>query len=313
MAFAIGTVFYLLLAVAFVGAVHPRRSCTLAEPAAQRAALGPYITLTTQAGLGWLATLLPSTPSCLLAAPAWSTSGLRRGSSYGLGRNGYFPRIISYDRPRGVPIVSIVICFVIGMLTFLPFPDWYGLVGLITSATVIMYAMAPLALTGLRKQDPTRERKYKLPAAPILCPVAFVLANIVVYVSGYAHYSGSTCSSRSGLSSSSAYQVALAGGEADDTQLPLRVVDLPVVRRAARYFLARPVRRLAAQGVRHNPAGDPSHRRLVGPAVIVAVMSLVVYYVAINSGMPTEQVQVAVRDVEIEASIELEEASAVSP
>ena len=72
------------------------------------------------------------------------------------------------------------------MLTFLPFPDWFGLVGLITSATVIMYAMAPLALAGLRKKDPDRPRGYRLPAAWLLSPLAFVCANIVVYVSGYS-------------------------------------------------------------------------------------------------------------------------------
>ncbi len=106
--------------------------------------------------------------------------------SYGLGRNGYFPKIISRINRRGVPLISIGICFVIGMLTFLPFPDWFGLVGLITSATVIMYAMAPLALAGLRKQDPDRPRAYRLPAAWLLSPIAFIAANIVVYVSGYS-------------------------------------------------------------------------------------------------------------------------------
>ena len=187
LAFVIGTVFYLLLAVAFVGAVHPADVVHgWSNPLPKLAALGPYITLTTQAGLGWLATLLTIDAVVSPGGTGLVYLGTSTRLSYGLGRNGYFPRIISRINSRGVPIISIAICFVIGMLTFLPFPDWYGLVGLITSATVIMYAMAPLALTGLRKQDPDRERKYKLPAAPVLCPLAFVLANIIVYVSGYS-------------------------------------------------------------------------------------------------------------------------------
>ncbi len=106
--------------------------------------------------------------------------------SYGLGRNGYFPKIISRVSGRGVPFVSICIAFVIGLLTFLPFPSWAGLVGLVTSATVIMYAMAPLSLAGLRKQDPDRPRAYRLPAAGVLCPIAFICADFIVYFSGFS-------------------------------------------------------------------------------------------------------------------------------
>ena len=58
-AFGIGTAFYLLLAVAFIGALHPANLVHgWAAPIPGLAKLGPYITLTTQAGLGWLATLL---------------------------------------------------------------------------------------------------------------------------------------------------------------------------------------------------------------------------------------------------------------
>ena len=53
----------------------------------------------------------------------------------------------------------------VGILVFLPFPSWAGLVGLVTLATVLMYAMAPLSLAGLRRMDPDRLRAYRLPAA----------------------------------------------------------------------------------------------------------------------------------------------------
>ena len=162
----IGTVFYLLLDFAFVGSLNPANLVHgWTQPIPGVAKLGPYISLTTQAGLGWLATLLVIDAVVSPGGTGLVYLGTSSRLSYGLGRNGYFPKIISRINARGVPIVSIAICFVIGMLTFLPFPDWFGLVGLITSATVIMYAMAPLALAGLRKQDPDRPRGYRLPAA----------------------------------------------------------------------------------------------------------------------------------------------------
>src|SRR5580700_117842 len=186
-AMGVGTVFYLLLDFAFVGSLNPANLVHgWTQPIPGVAKLGPYISLTTQAGLGWLATLLVIDAVVSPGGTGLVYLGTSSRLSYGLGRNGYFPKIISRINARGVPIVSIGICFVIGMLTFLPFPDWFGLVGLITSATVIMYAMAPLALAGLRKKDPDRPRGYKLPAAWLLSPLAFICANIVVYVSGYS-------------------------------------------------------------------------------------------------------------------------------
>src|SRR6185437_10314585 len=163
LAFAIGTAFYLLLAIAFVGAVHPPDVAhNWLDPLPKLAALGPYITLTTQAGLGWLATLLTIDAVVSPGGTGLVYLGTSTRLSYGLGRNGYFPRIISRINSRGVPIVSIGICFVIGVLTFLPFPDWYGLVGLITSATVIMYAMAPLTLGILLPKSEQRERRHRV-------------------------------------------------------------------------------------------------------------------------------------------------------
>ena len=256
LAFGIGTVFYLLLAAAFVGAVHPADVAhSWANPLPKLAALGPYITLTTQAGLGWLATLLTIDAVVSPGGTGLVYLGTSTRLSYGLGRNGYFPRIISRINSRGVPIISIAICFVIGMLTFLPFPDWYGLVGLITSATVIMYAMAPLTLTGLRRQDPNRERKYKLPMAPVLCPLAFVLANIIVYVSGFSTLFWLDVFIAVGF-------LLFLGRQADHTQLHVRLVDPSVAHRAAADLVGRPLRRLAAQGVRHHAARDAEARQL---------------------------------------------------
>ncbi len=306
LAFVIGTAFYLLLAAAFVGAVHPADVAhNWSNPLPKLAALGPYITLTTQAGLGWLATLLTIDAVVSPGGTGLVYLGTSTRLSYGLGRNGYFPRIISYINARGVPIVSIGICFVVGMLTFLPFPDWYSLVGLITSATVIMYAIAPLTLTGLRRQDPNRERKYKLPAAPILCPLAFALANIVVYVSGYSTLFWLDVFIAAGFVFFFVYQATQPTGKRSILNL-----------RSGWWILPWLGALLAISWLGQYDGSPPkvfgitllaTHR--IGnwwDLLTVAAMSLVIYFIAINSGLPEAKVQEAVRDVEVEASVELE-------
>ncbi len=121
----IGTVIYLLLEVAFVGALTPSNLLHgWADPIKGVGAFGPYATLATTAGLGWLSTLLIIDAVVSPAGTGLIYLGTSSRLSYGLGQNGYFPKIISKVSRRGVPLVSIVICFVVGMLTFLPFPSW---------------------------------------------------------------------------------------------------------------------------------------------------------------------------------------------
>jgi amino acid transporter len=306
MAMIIGTIFYLLLDMAFVGSINPANVVhNWNNPIPGVAKLGPYITLTTQAGLGWLATLLVIDAVVSPGGTGLVYLGTSSRLSYGLGRNGYFPKIISRINARGVPIVSIGICFVIGMLTFLPFPDWFGLVGLITSATVIMYAMAPLALAGLRRQDPDRQRGYRLPAAWLLSPLAFIAANIVVYVAGYSTVFWMEMFIAAGFIIFAAYQISLPSERR--TILDLRsatwlvpwLVALLVICWLGRYD-GDPTKVFGVTLVATHRLGN------WWDLLAVAVMSLIVYYWASYSAMPVDKVQAAVAEVETEASIELE-------
>jgi amino acid transporter len=49
-----------------------------------------------------------------------------------------------------VPWFSLIMAFVAGIFILLPFPSWQELVGLVTGASVLMYAGAPLSLGAFR-------------------------------------------------------------------------------------------------------------------------------------------------------------------
>jgi amino acid transporter len=55
----------------------------------------------------------------------------------------------------------------------------------ITGATAVMYAFAPISLGALMKVDPTREHPYKLPIPKVLLPVGFAFANLIIYWGGF--------------------------------------------------------------------------------------------------------------------------------
>ncbi len=105
--------------------------------------------------------------------------------SYGLSRNGYVPKVYESVDRRGIPWFGLVTAFVIGCVCFLPFPSWKSLVGLITSASVLMYAGAPLALGAFRRRLPDADRPYRAPVAPVLAPLAFAVANLLILWSGW--------------------------------------------------------------------------------------------------------------------------------
>jgi amino acid transporter len=185
-AMIIGVLLYLALEVAFIGSLDPTKLVHGWANPVGKGDFGPYATLATGLGLGWLATLLYIDAFISPAGTGLLYVGTSSRLSYGLGRNGYLPGagLERIDR-RGVPFVSIILAFVVGLLMLLPFPSWQSLVGIITDATFIMYGFAPVALGALRRADPDRERPYRLPIARVLCPAAFVAGNWVIYWSGW--------------------------------------------------------------------------------------------------------------------------------
>jgi amino acid transporter len=146
---------------------------------------GPFAQVATLASVGWLATIIFADA---VISPSGTGLIYVTGSSrvsYGLSRNGYFPSWFESTGRRGVPWVGLIAAFVAGCICFLPFPSWQSLVGLITSASVLMYAGAPLSLGAFRRRLPDAYRPYRLPGAAVLAPIAFVVANLLILWSGW--------------------------------------------------------------------------------------------------------------------------------
>jgi amino acid transporter len=179
---SIGVILYILLQVAFLGALDPSEElkngwANLSFPGAA----GPVAGLATLVGAGWLATLLYIDAFVSPAGTGLIYTASSSRLSYAFARNHYIPRQFGSLSNRGVPIVSIIFSFVIGCFMFLPFPGWQELVGFIISATVIGYAAVPLALGALRRQEPDHPRPFKLPAGEVMAVASFIVANLVIY------------------------------------------------------------------------------------------------------------------------------------
>jgi amino acid transporter len=172
-----------LLANGFTGIAH----ITTGNLAANAAAVGayPFAAIAGLIGLRWLSIVLHIDAFVSPAGTAmiYQTSTSRIG--YGLARNKYYPKWLQWTDSRGVPWFSLIVAFVFGLFFLLPFPSWQALVGLVTGASVLMYAGAPLSLTAFRHQVPDTIRPYRVPGAVWFSPLAFVIANLIIYVSGF--------------------------------------------------------------------------------------------------------------------------------
>ena len=189
LATAIGIAIYVLLQFVFIGAIPhslisgPKGWAGI--PATSPIAIGPFAGLAGVVGLSVLAVLLriDAFVSPFGTGLIYQTSTSRVG--YGLARNRYYPQLFQKVDKNGVPWFSLIIAFLFGLLFLLPFPSWHSLVGLVTSASVLMYAGAPLSLGAFRGQVPEAPRPYRLPGAPVIAPLAFIMANLIIYWSGF--------------------------------------------------------------------------------------------------------------------------------
>jgi amino acid transporter len=185
LAICIAIIIYVMLQVVFIGALPPSQlTHGFAKISDVNVLAGPFAGVAGLAGLAWLAGLLrldafisPSGTGLM-----YQTSTSRVG--YGLARNRYFPQIFAKVDKNGVPWVSLIVAFIAGLFFLLPFPSWHSLVSLVTGASVLMYAGAPLSLGAFRRQVPEASRPYRMPAASVLSPIAFIVANLLIYWSG---------------------------------------------------------------------------------------------------------------------------------
>ncbi|MCC9310336.1 APC family permease [Kitasatospora sp. RB6PN24] len=181
----IGSLIYILLQLVFIGSVPADAFSGGWAGLTYKGISGPFAGLAALIGLGWMATILyiDAVISPAGTGLVYVTSSSR--ISYGLSRNGYAPRTLQATSTRAVPWLGLLVAWIAGVICFLPFPSWQRLVGFITSAVVLMYAGAPLAFGVLRRRFPGLERSYRLPAGPVLSPIAFVIASLVIYWSGW--------------------------------------------------------------------------------------------------------------------------------
>jgi amino acid transporter len=295
----IGLIIYLALQIVFIGAIPQDKILHTWVATGNQFITGPFALVATAAGIGWLATILYIDAVISPGGTGLIYFTATSRVSFGLSKNGYFPKIFESTTRRGVPWFGLIVAWVFGCVCFLPFPSWQSLVGLITSASVLMYAGAPLALGAFRKRIPDVERPYRLPAAFILSPIAFIVANEIILWSGW------TTVWKLGICVVIGFAIIFL-----NVLFKLNPTPIHLNWRAATWLFPY----LIGMGLivylsdfNTNPTtGKPAGPQLIGfgwDILVVAIFSVIIYYWAINSAVSAD----TIRQMADEQAIEAEE------
>lgn len=170
-AMAIGAAIYLALQIVLIGALEPSAVAKdWSNPLGDVSDYGAWYTVALALGIGWLAKVLLIDAVISPAGTGIVYVGTTARLSYALGEEAEMPSALTKTNRVGAPWFSIHSGSVIGCVALGPFPSWSALVGAVTGATAVMYAIAPVALAALQRSDPNRPRSYRVPMPGFVLP-----------------------------------------------------------------------------------------------------------------------------------------------
>ena len=181
----ISAIVYILLQVAFIMALRPSDLTHGWANLSFTGEAGPFAGLAATLGIGWMATLLYI--DAYISPGGTGLMYVTGGSRilYAVGDMNAGPRWLMLLNKAGAPWLAVLIMWAAGVLFLLPFPAWQLMVNYITLITVLTYGLGPIVLLVMRRNRPDMRRPFRLWAAEILAPIAFICSNWIIYWTGF--------------------------------------------------------------------------------------------------------------------------------
>ncbi len=175
---------YLVLQVAFIGALSEKHLAHGWQNISFDHQLGPLGAIALALGMFWLSTLVLAGAVVAPFGGALVATGSNARLGLALAYNGFFPRLFTRLSQRDVPLNALLLNFLIGVAAFLllPFQELLALNG---AALTFSLAVGPVCILALRRQDGAPRSGFRLPLAVPLAYIAFMVATLIVYWSGW--------------------------------------------------------------------------------------------------------------------------------
>ena len=181
----IGMLIYIGLQVSFITALNPRDISAGWAHLHFTGMFGPLAAIAVAVGAVWWAVILyvDAIISPLGTAFIYVTASPR--IIMAAGEMGNAPKHVTLLSRQGVPWIGLIVTYFVGLVLFFPFPSWQKLVSAVSLITVLSYSIGPIVLMRLRTALPDAKRPFRLSAANLLAPIAFIASNWMIYWTGY--------------------------------------------------------------------------------------------------------------------------------
>jgi amino acid transporter len=182
---ALSTVVYLMLQVAFLGSVAPDH---LGEGWAALEYSSPFAQLALALNLNWLALLLYADAFVSPSGTGSTYTATTARMIYAMERSGTVPQVLGRVHPKyGIPRPAMWFNLLVSFIFLFFFRGWGKLAAVISVATIITYLVVPISVIVLRRTAPNLHRPLRVPGLPVLAPMAFVLATLMLFWARWPH------------------------------------------------------------------------------------------------------------------------------
>ncbi|MGN6229409.1 APC family permease [Dyella sp. KULCS107] len=179
-AIALATVVYVLLQVAYLGAVPPDLLARAGWKGIDFSS--PFAELAVLVNLNWLAILLYADAFVSPSGTGITYTATTARMIYGMERNGTLPKVFGRLHPTwGVPRPAMWLNLVVSFLFLFFFRGWDSLAAVISVSTIISYLTGPVSVMTLRRTAPELHRPFKLSGLPVIAGIAFIMSAELLY------------------------------------------------------------------------------------------------------------------------------------
>src|ERR1700744_2189019 len=166
----LATVVYVLLQVAFIGAVPPDQ---LGKGWAGLEYASPFAQLATALMINWMAILLYADAFVSPSGTGSTYTASTARMIYAMERNGTIPKIFGRVHPKyGIPQPAMWLNLVVSFIFLFKFRGWGGLAEVISVATIITYWVVPIRVMALRRTAPKIYRTLRRPCRALIAGIA---------------------------------------------------------------------------------------------------------------------------------------------
>jgi len=178
-------VLYILVQIAFIGALAPQQLQQGWAGLNFGRSNGPMAALVASLGMTWLAIVLYSDAIVGPASAGLVSTASCARLTMAMSHNGFFPPALAILSARGVPLRALVLNYLLGIVIFLPLTSWRDIIAFNTGTIVLSFCMGPVSLAALRRELADRPRRFRLPCGNAVAALAFVIVCLIVYWTGW--------------------------------------------------------------------------------------------------------------------------------